>query len=619
MSLQGHPRVIGGIVYRDPVRPVELGLVGRLLPGVAGADQPSRIDLLGGALAGIGTGVVWDNSVDGTVMADLDLTNGDEVHSMTGGLTPPRALRRLYSRHGTDFVTCLRGAFAVALWDPARRRLVLATDRFGFRRLYYAVTGDGIAFGSRVRSPLALTGSPVIDAEAVYTYLNFGTVPAPQSVYRNVRRLAPGQILVWEDSHTTLQPYWDVVFSERRGGQSAAARAMYSQTEAAVRQSLSGLEPKQTGAFLSGGTDSSTVVGLMSRLTGERVQAFSIGFQEARYNELEYAELAARHFDAAHYTKIVTADEALQCLPDLVAAYDEPFGNNSALAAYLCARLARETGVRVLLAGDGGDEIFGGNERYRRNSILARYHRIPAWLRHGLVEPIVRRFPAETLDLRGKARRYVERASLPNPERFYSSEFFVRQNRGWLLHPDFQAATTPNRPLEIARGHFETATARAELNRLLYVDLKITLADNDLFKVVRTAEAAGVGVRFPLLDHPLVELMATLPASYKVRGSEKRVVFKQAFRELLPRETLAKVKHGFGLPTSEWLKRHPGFRELGRDLLLSSRSLQRGYFAPGAVAELFRLHEADRTPFYGDVLWTLLMLELWHERHGAAA
>jgi len=273
----------------------------------------------------------------------------------------------------------------------------------------------------------------------------------------------------------------------------------------------------------------------------------------------------------------------------------------------------------MLLAGDGGDEIFGGNERYRRDRILARYNLMPGWLRHGLVEPIVRRFPAETLDLRGKARRYVERASLPNPERFYSSEFFVRQNRRWLLHPDFQAVTTPDRPLEIARGHFEAAAAKAELNRLLHVDLKITLADNDLFKVVRTAEAAGIGVRFPLLDHPLVELMATLPASYKVRGSEKRFVFKQAFRDLLPRETLAKVKHGFGLPTSEWLKRHRGFRELGRDLLLSSCSLKRGYFAPGAVEELFRRHEADRTPFYGDVLWTMLMLELWHQRHGDAS
>ena len=219
----------------------------------------------------------------------------------------------------------------------------------------------------------------------------------------------------------------------------------------------------------------------------------------------------------------------------------------------------------------------------------------------------------------GKARRYVERACLPNPDRFYSSEFFVNQNRSWLLHPDFQAATTPDWPLQVARGHFETASATAELNRLLHVDLKITLADNDLFKVVRTAEAAGIAVRFPMLDHPLVELMATIPASYKVRGTEKRYVFKRAFRRLLPREILAKVKHGFGLPTSEWLKSHQGFRELGRDTLLSSRSRQRGYFAPGAVEELFRLHEADHTPFYGDRLWTLLMLELWHRRHGKAS
>ena len=178
--------------------------------------------------------------------------------------------------------------------------------------------------------------------------------------------------------------------------------------------------------------------------------------------------------------------------------------------------------------------------------------------------------------------------------------------------------TTADQPLEIARGHFRAAATSAELNRLLHVDLKITLGDNDLFKVVRTAEAAGVAVRFPLLDHPLVELMATLPVSYKVRGGEKRYAFKRAFRDLLPRETLAKVKHGFGLPTSDWLKDHKGFRELGRDLLLSSHARQRGYFAPGAVEELFQLHEADHTPFYGDILWTLLMLEMWHQRHGDA-
>jgi asparagine synthase (glutamine-hydrolysing) len=232
---------------------------------------------------------------------------------------------------------------------------------------------------------------------------------------------------------------------------------------------------------------------------------------------------------------------------------------------------------------------------------------------------MVQRFPAEAANLQGKGRRYVERASLPNPDRFYSTEFFVNQNRQWLLHADFRAATAPDWPLEVARNHFAAAAATNELNRLLHVDLKITLGDNDLFKVVRTAEAAGIGVRFPLLDHPLVELMGTLPATYKVHGTEKRYLFKQAFRPLLPPQILAKVKHGFGLPTSDWLKRHKGFRELGRDVLLSTRSRQRGYFASGAVEELFRLHEADQTPFYGDILWNILMLELWHDRHGGTA
>lgn len=612
--------IIGGIVYRDPARVAGRGLLSALLPDAVDLAQARRIDPPGALLAGVGPDVVADHVEHGAIVADLDLTNLDDLPGISDGVGPARCLQELYAQHGIDFVARLRGAFAVALWSPARRRLVLVADRFGFRRMYYAVTEEGVAFGSRAKSPLILPGcSRELDPDAIYAYLNFGTVPAPQSIYRAVRRLAPGYALVWEDGRATLQQYWEVEYSERSLGRVAAARATYGQTEKAVRQTLGDLDPKHTGAFLSGGTDSSTIVGLLSRLTGERVHAFSIGFQEARYNELEYAELAARHFDAAHYTRIVTADEALACLPDIVAAYDEPFGNNSALPAYLCARLARETGVKTLLAGDGGDEIFGGNERYRRDSILARYHRIPALLRRGLVEPMVRCVPAEAPSLPGKARRYVERACLPNPDRFYSTEFFVNQNRDRLLHPGFRAATTPDWPLQVARRHFEAASGAAELNRLLHVDLKITLGDNDLYKVVRTAEAAGIGVRFPLLDHSLVEFMATLPVSYKVRGAEKRYIFKEAFGGLLPEKILAKVKHGFGLPTSDWLKRHKGFRELGRDVLLSARSRQRGYFAAGAVEELFRLHESDQTPFYGDVLWNVLMLELWHDRHGGAS
>src|SRR3989304_920206 len=325
---------------------------------------------------------------------------GSRLHARSGTARRPQwistsptwtrsaALRRSSQRSGSSRTAIAATApgflrrSALAFWWPRSRRLVLAADRFGIRRLYYAATPEGIAFGSRVSVPLALPGTTsAVDPEAVYAYLNFSAIPAPQTIYRAIRRLPPGHLLEWEDGRLRVEPYWDMRYTERAISRTAASASLRRHTEEAVGDALRGADPKHTGAFLSGGTDSSTVVGLMTRLTGERVNAFSIGFLETRYDELQYAELAARHFDAAHYTRVVTADDALRCLPAGVEAYDEPFGNNSALPTFLCARQARETGMRLLLAGDGGDEIFGGHERYRREQILARYRPIPAGLR----------------------------------------------------------------------------------------------------------------------------------------------------------------------------------------------------------------------------------------------
>jgi asparagine synthase (glutamine-hydrolysing) len=215
----------------------------------------------------------------------------------------------------------------------------------------------------------------------------------------------------------------------------------------------------------------------------------------------------------------------------------------------------------------------------------------------------------------GKAQRYVRRASLPTARRLYSYAFFLAQDGRDLLAPELLAAADAEGPWRIVESHFGRARATSELNRILYMDIKLTLGDNDLVKVTRTAELAGLGVRFPLLDRPLVEFTATLPADFKVRGQEKRYLFKRAFRSLLPVEILAKRKHGFGIPTSDWLRRHRGFRELAHDALLSPWARGLGYFRPGALERLFALHESDPTPYYGDQLWTVLMLHLWHRRH----
>jgi asparagine synthase (glutamine-hydrolysing) len=557
-------------------------------------------------------------SQDGLLIAaDVELSNLHELGALADSSRPPVSLMaRLYQEEGPDFVRRLRGAFALAIWDPGRKQLLLAVDHFGVKRLYYTSSPKRAAFASW---PSPLTRLPDlgrnVDLGSVYSYLNFGFVPAPRSIFAGLLRLPPGHLAKLRADGPSVEPYWDMTYPERPMRRADATAKLYELTEQAVADTLREIAPKEVGAYLSGGTDSSTVVGLATRLTGERIQAFSVGFSEERYDELEYARITARHFEAAHYTRILGPDEALASLPRLVEAYDEPHGNSSAIGTLACADAARECGVRRLLAGDGGDEIFGGNERYRTDRIFARYALVPAIVRRTLLEPVLSRVAEDSTNLLGRARRYVRRASLPNPDRYYFSEFLFARAAEQLLGAGVREAVSKRGPYAVLETYYRKARATAELNRLMYIDLKVTLGDNDLLKVTRTAELAGVGVRFPFLSLPLVEFTGAMPARFKLRGLEKRYLFKQAFRSLLAAETLAKRKHGFGVPTSAWMKAHAGFRELARDTLLSARTRQRGYLRPGAVEWLFDRHETDRTPYYGDILWNVLMLELWQRRH----
>ena len=608
--------MIGGLIFWSPTDPVVATSALRAMArGAAGVR--ATVSAEQGSVGLFGTVTTYMESSDRVrATADWDLTNLSDLQARVSGEDCEDGLLDcLYGLEGPQFLRRLQGAFALAIWDPRRRSLLLAVDRFGMRRLYYVSDGQRVAFASR---PTALLPAPnvekSIDPTAVYNYLNFGYVPAPRSIFAGIRRLEPGQCLLLDPMRTRLEHYWNVSYSEARQDKRHAAARVYRATEDGVREALRDTIAKETGAFLSGGTDSSTVVGLMGGVTGERVNAFSIGFEANHYDERAYAALAARHFGATHYTHVITPDETLSVLPRLIEAYDEPFGNNSMIGTFFAARLARECGMKRLLAGDGGDEIFGGNERYRTDRIFARYHQIPSLIRHNVLEPLLLPLsdPPGTL---GRAQRYIRRANIPNPRRFYSYEFFFTNEGHKLLSPELVVAVDADAPVAVLEKHYSAVPAASELNRLLYLDLKLTLGDNDLLKVTRTAELADIGVRFPLLDVRLVDLMNSLPTSYKVRGLDKRYLFKHAFRELLPPETLAKRKHGFGVPTSLWLKTSPGFRDMARDILLSSRARQRGYFLPGAIESLLRQHAEETTSYYGEILWTVLMLELWHRRH----
>lgn len=606
--------ILGGLVYNDPSRRMEPELARSMAGGRPPAAEPTWTGCGSFGVFVRGCGPVLSETPAVVLAAQADLLNLAELEDITGQQGLPGVIGALYERDGIEMMRRLRGGFALALWDRASRQLLLASDQFGIRRLYYAVTPTGFAFASRAAAlPVLSAAQRAVEPSSVYHYLNFGFVPAPRSIYAGVVRLAPGERLIVRNGRPQSSRYWDLAYTERPQSAVESAATTARLAEASVALALDGSSAKTTGAFLSGGTDSSTVLGLMRKVTGERVPAFSIGFEEERYDELEYAELAARHFDATHYVHVVTPDEALAALPELVEGYDEPFGNDSAIGTLLCARLARSCGVTRLLAGDGGDEIFGGNQRYATDHIFARYQRLPAAFRRGLLEPMLRILPE--VGPVGRARRYVRRASIPNPRRFYSYEFFFAQEGHSLLAPEFIRNLEADAPWALVEEHYHRVAARAELNRLLYLDMKLAIGDNDLLKVTGTADLAGVAVRFPFLDVPMVEFTATWPAHFKVRGTEKRYLFKRAFRPLLPAATLAKRKHGFGVPTSSWLKTHAGFVALAQDSLLGPHSHVRPYMRAGALEQLFTLHQKDATPFYGSILWSLLMLELWHRRH----
>jgi asparagine synthase (glutamine-hydrolysing) len=296
----------------------------------------------------------------------------------------------------------------------------------------------------------------------------------------------------------------------------------------------------------------------------------------------------------------------------MARCFDEPFCNASAIATYFCARLAAQNGVTTLLAGDGGDELFGGNERYAIEQIFEAYRFIPAWLRSSVIEPLVS-LPIP-MPLTRKARGYVRRAKLPGIERMLSFQFLRTHDASDIFEADFLRTLGDYSVIDIPSHHYAQARAGHHLDRLLYVDLKITLADNDLPKVTCMSDLAGVRTRFPFLDRLVAEFSGRIPARLKVRGLQKRYLFKRAFRTLLPAEIIQKKKHGFGVPVALWMKTDRGIRELAHDTLLSRRALERPYFRRPFIEEWFRKHEASDSADYGEALWTLLMLELWHRQ-----
>lgn len=538
------------------------------------------------------------------------LTGHPRVRLPQGWSSDPLAVAAAINARGAAALSEMGGDFALAAWDSARQRGLLAVDRIGVRQLVYARAGEAIAFASTLD---ALIRHPDVSRElspqALYDYLYFHVCPGPQTIYRNAHRVPPAHYVEFGPGETPEpRAYWSMRFAEDTSADLGALKARFvSLLRDAVATAATGT---RSGAFLSGGTDSSTVSGMLSRVNGARAKTFSIGFDAAGYDEMGYARIAARHFDCDHHEYYVTPADVVAAAPRIASYYDQPFGNASAIPAYYCARLAREHGVQRLLAGDGGDELFGGNERYAKQHLLGLYHRLPRGVRASLIEPLALGTPLfKGLPGLKKVHSYVRQARTPMPARYASHNLLSHLQPENVLTREFLAEVDPHHPQGLLADAHAPYARSSLINQMLGIDLRFTLADSDLPKVTRMCELAEMDVAFPLLDEGIVEFSATLPAQMKLRGTTLRWFFKEALRDFLPPEVIAKEKHGFGLPVGAWLTAHRPLLDLADEAISALRphGIVRPQFADELRQRMLPAHPA----YYGTMMWVLMMLGLW--------
>jgi asparagine synthase (glutamine-hydrolysing) len=625
---------ISGLVYRDPERPVEQAVLERMNAAIRhrGPDSDGFYFRPGVGLAmrrlaivDLHTGDQPLSNEDGSVWI---VFNGEiynypqlrpelekrghifRTHSDT------EAIVHLYEEHGLDCVQHLRGMFAFAIWDEKKRRLLIARDRVGKKPLYYAEHDGALLWGSELKCLLEYPGFPrEADLAAIHHYLTLQYVPDPQSALQHARKLPPAHRLVWEGGRTTIERYWDLSYEPKwQTPEPELREQVRAKIEDAVRIRLMSDVP--LGAHLSGGIDSAVVVALMAGMSDRPVKTFSIGFKEAAFNELEHARAVAEKFRTEHHEFIVEP-HALEVLPQLVEHFDEPFADAAAIPTWYLSKLTREH-VTVALNGDGGDEAFGGYQRYFADPLADFYRLVPEFLRHGVIDRVLRSLPTQS----GKpversvvtALRHLTRAAdLPVGASIIRwGSFFTEEEKGALYTGEMQRSLTAPPTHELLEESFRTALAKSRLDRTLSTDFHNYLPGALLPKVDRMTMAHSLEARSPFLDHEVLELSARLPESLKVRGTTTKRILRELFAGLLPETITKRGKMGFSVPLGLWF-RGPLATPL-RDILLADNARVFQYLRRAPIKALFEENAAGRAD-HGKRLWALLNLEIWLQKY----
>ncbi len=520
--------------------------------------------------------------------------------------TDTEVVLALYQKYGEDFVEHLDGMFALALWDEERKKLLLARDRAGKKPLYYVSTARFFAFASEIKALLTLPDiSADLDPTALPLYLTFGYVPTPRTFFSCIRKMEPATLLVLEEGkEPRRRRYWSYPLAP---GAEPTGTGTLESAEARLRSLLSQavrcrmIADVPLGAFLSGGVDSSIIVGIMSTLSPDPIQTFSIGFEgDPTYDETGHARRVSALFKTKH-TEFRVRPNALELLEKLIGYYDEPFGDSSALPTYIVSKLTREK-VTVALSGDGGDELFGGYERLAAALWAERIPRFVFAIARAMTAflPV----PAHAKSRRRRIKRFLDKARLPMPDRYLEwNSFFTRQELDMLLREPAEE--------DVARSFkdcLEEATASTQLQQLLYLNFRTYLLDDLLVKTDRMSMASSLEVRCPFLDTRLVEFAAGLPDNLKIRGMKLKYLLKRAYRDMLPAEILKRSKMGFGVPLGAWMRRD--LRQFSHDMLLSPSAKTKNLVQRSAVESLLREHMSEAED-HGQKLWALLCLEAW--------
>ena len=517
-----------------------------------------------------------------------------------------------YKQHGYHFLKDLNGSFSIIIFDLRNHLTLLAIDRMGIEQMHYSCVNGQLLFSSSLTT---LSNLPNIDKtirpQSIYNYFYFHCIPSPDTIFENIYKLKPAEVLIFKNGSLSKDIFWQPTFIEKS---TRTVNQLQSEVRDAMDHTMSELSRNSdTGAFLSGGTDSSTIAGLLKKHHPADAPVFSIGFEEQGYDEMEYADIAVKKFNNKHYKYYVNFDDVLNLFNEIPQIYEEPFGNSSVVPTYAAAQYAKNSGVNHLLGGDGGDELFAGNSRYATQKLFNIYNQIPKWTREILLEPCFVNSISGSIPLAKKVKSYIEQAKISMPKRMQTYNILHVQQPTSIFDHHYFNEIDENYPIELLSDTYNEIPDASLVNKMLYLDWKFTLADNDIRKVNTMCRAADVEVSYPFLDNRVVECSTHVPSSLKLQRNRLRAFYKDTYSSFLPPEIITKSKHGFGLPFGVWLKKDTRIQDEVYGALSNLKS--RSIFQNSFIDNLIEKHRSDHAAYYGTFVWVLAVLERWLDSH----